>query len=743
MGPLRILFNTHLKRQLWLLACSSAIYFFYFHHLLLNINSLLASLTSDALKNYYTYLYHIVNDKSLLHFEGMNYPYGEHVVYTDCQPLLTFVLRLLPFTHPYLIGILHGLIFLSYIITPLILYKILLRLKAPAFAAFFTSLAIALLSPQYWRLDGHFALTYECVIPLSILLLLKFFERRQARDLIRLVLYNTALFLLHPYLGFGVSAFSFLAIGLSGCYGFRLRSFFATGLNAAIAGLLPIALFKLFLFFTDQHSHRTGEPFGIDISLASFASVFVANFGPFKDFMKNWLSNGPQEFEGLSYTGFFTVLMSAAFLLLLPFTFRKLKFRKEMSCLFIAGLLLLFFSFGWHNQVLSALGIHLAVFDQFRSLGRFAWFFYYTAPLFLALVFYHSAQALIAEKRFRLLAGSFGLLFFSFNLLEGNDMLRVYVDAAFKSKNIFRAELLSDEEKNILALVKPAAPQAILPIPVYYVGSEVYSRAGDGMAMLASMLYSYHAALPIVGGSLSRTSITETENGIELLNAYKRNRPAMALCGPQPFLLIGTPTEPLPDEARLLKKTTYFHENDSLKFGYVSPATLANADFPATTYTLRKNSTGNADARNVFYIHSEPRKPYLPASINSYESAFVLDSNVLKTGHYIVSLHYHFAEKTYKDVYNHLVITKTRGQEYAWEYGKAIRLFSGFYNGFAIFEYRFLLDAKNKYEFVLKGDIDKAYSISDFMIRPDTTDVRVILNGRDTLLNNYPLNPSF
>ena len=44
-------------------------------------------------------------DQQALVFNGMNFPFGEHVIYTDCQPILTFILRLLPFTHNYLIGI--------------------------------------------------------------------------------------------------------------------------------------------------------------------------------------------------------------------------------------------------------------------------------------------------------------------------------------------------------------------------------------------------------------------------------------------------------------------------------------------------------------------------------------------------------------------------------------------------------------------------------------------------------------
>jgi hypothetical protein len=735
MARTTILFDKPWKLSAWLLICSFSIYFFYFHHLLLNINSLLSSLSSDALKNYYTFFYHVVNDRSALHFEGMNYPFGEHVVYTDCQPILTFVLRLLPFTHPYLAGILHALIFLSYIITPVILFRILLRLELAPFPAFFIALAIAVLSPQYWRLDGHFALTYECVIPLAILLLLRFLNGHQP-SLWWITAYNSILFLLHPYLGFGVSIFCFLALLSSTVLLSPRNQVPKRLLQSVTAGLLPIVLFRLFLFLTDPHQDRTSEPYGIDVSVASFASIFVANFGPFKDFMKTYLSNGPQEFEGLSYTGFFTVFLMAAFILLLPFALKKFQLNKALLCLLLSALLLLLFSCGLHNKALQAMHLHLAVFDQFRSLGRFAWFFYYMAPLFLAAAFYHNFKLRLQPHTFRYASAGFALCFFSLNMLEANDMLPVYVKASFKDRNIFRKELLTAEENRVISSIKTQGPQAIIPLPIYFVGNEVYYRAGGGNSMLSSMLYSFHANTPILGGSLSRTSISETEDGIELLNAYKHKRRAMELSSAQPYLVIKTKDHLMPDEERLFKKTRAFYTGDSLQFGYVTTSAMKNPEL--NPYVHRLRGPANNTTLPVIYVHAENRKPYLPSIISSYENALTLDSNVLQTGNYFVSLHYHFDKKSYKEVNNHLIIAKTRGPLYEWEYAVGLPLFSGFYKGFAVFEYRFFLDGHNKYEFTLKGEADRSYRISDLMIRPDTCDVMVV-TGTDTLINNFPL----
>ena len=43
----------------------------------------------DAIKNYYTYAYYINNNSDAINFEGLNYPYGEHFLYTDGTPGLS------------------------------------------------------------------------------------------------------------------------------------------------------------------------------------------------------------------------------------------------------------------------------------------------------------------------------------------------------------------------------------------------------------------------------------------------------------------------------------------------------------------------------------------------------------------------------------------------------------------------------------------------------------------------------
>ena len=60
--------------------------------LLWHPNHYLFATGGDGLKNYFTAAWYVRYD-NWLHFTGINYPFGEHITYTDAQPLLAYVLR--------------------------------------------------------------------------------------------------------------------------------------------------------------------------------------------------------------------------------------------------------------------------------------------------------------------------------------------------------------------------------------------------------------------------------------------------------------------------------------------------------------------------------------------------------------------------------------------------------------------------------------------------------------------------
>src|ERR1044072_169893 len=74
-----------------LLLFSLAVAAYMLFHIIISPGHVLINDGGDAIKNYYTYLYQVLYGDGW-HSMSMNYPFGEHVVYTDGQPLLAVVL---------------------------------------------------------------------------------------------------------------------------------------------------------------------------------------------------------------------------------------------------------------------------------------------------------------------------------------------------------------------------------------------------------------------------------------------------------------------------------------------------------------------------------------------------------------------------------------------------------------------------------------------------------------------------
>lgn len=720
------------KTDLLLLLGSLLIYFGYFYPILLSPNSVLSSITLDSLKNYYTFAFHIKNDSNWLEFCGMNYPYGEHIVYTDCQPIFTFLLKLLPFTHSHVIGIMHCFLFFSFIITPLILLRIFRHFKLDDLTGALVALGITLLSPQFQKINaGHHALAYGFVIPLAFLLLLDYLKNKNNKTFVLLFSYNCLLFLLHPYHGFSVSLFTLGGMIVNDIITREAGNNWNKLLKAFALGIFPMILFKVFMSATDQHENRTTEPYGGPTMTENIDTLLAPVYGPFKNTLQSIFSNPTSHFEGHSYLGFFVIVLLLVFLVSLCVRFKKIAFKKEGLIILLPSLLLLFIAFGWHHTLLNVLNIKSAALNQFRATCRFSWFFYFALPVFLTTTLYHSYN-------FNGVRRIAAVLFLVFSFWEGHYFFKMDEGSFWKFRNVFNAKQLNEEERTVLQEIKNIAPQALLPLPLFHGGSEMYDRPGSNNSMIPSMIYSFHSGVPILSGLMSRTSITETEDYLQLLNFYKETKPAKEFLSDKDFLILKTKDPLLPAEEILAKKVNYFLRNDSLSIGKLPLKTLLERPTIEGAFHYDHSKLYAADSSEFVFIPTLPQKPFTSANMKDYEKIFVLDSHLVKSGKYVVSLRFHYQEKIYRTLSCNLIITRGYGSYYNWDHNVNIRYLSGFYKGYGIFEYQLLLDSASRYEFLLGGTEDQTYYISDFMIRPFERTV-VTTEGKDTIINNYPV----
>nr|MBP7239999.1 hypothetical protein [Saprospiraceae bacterium] len=167
----------HWPRILWItfvLALPGFIVYSYFPKIFACPSCYIYEWTGDGLKNYYTLDYYVKHDSGW-HFSGMNYPYGENIIYTDNQPLLAMVMRFVDrhifSMDRHVVGTLNMLLLLSIYLGVIFTYLLLRRWEVGRWWALGSAVCMTFLSPQLWRLHGHYGLAYVFFIPLLLLLL--------------------------------------------------------------------------------------------------------------------------------------------------------------------------------------------------------------------------------------------------------------------------------------------------------------------------------------------------------------------------------------------------------------------------------------------------------------------------------------------------------------------------------------------------------------------------------------------
>lgn len=518
----------HINRygSLFLLFFALLLTFLLWKDILLAPNSYLFGSGGDGIKNYFTPLYHI-NHGEGLHFTGMNYPYGDHVVFTDNQPLLSAILG---FIHrniypigPYTVGIINLLLVLSIPVCCLFVFKILRHFHLPVWYATITALIIAFLSPQLHRFPAHFALGYTFFVPSVWWCLIK--GQQKAIYSIFLTVYLFLASFIHVYYmaigGIFVLAWHFVS-SIKTQTGIKDKALhFSKGLLIA---LLPIIGFKLFLFFTDPIADRPNNPYGFLTYFAKFESVFLPVEGPYLEWLNAFVKIGRFQWEGVAYVGLIGLI---AFILLLVRVTKKLLKRRsfylglppDLAISLGVGFLVLLFAMALPFRLkLAFLVDYLGPLKQFRSLGRFAWVFYYIFTVYTAYYFY------LLYKRMRqkgLVSFANWVLFFPLLIWASeaymNNKKRLDFFKTQKVAHYFLNQKDNYTQWLVEAGKKPQDFQAILALPFTLEGSEKIYIGRSGDAVHHGFKAAYNTGLPLVGGLMSRTSLQQATKLAQLL----------------------------------------------------------------------------------------------------------------------------------------------------------------------------------------------------------------------------------
>lgn len=499
-------FLTKHKFALLTAAVSFLILFFFYYQVFLAPNDYLFSADGDGIKNYYTYLYHAKYDAGFNHFSGMNYPYYEHIVYTDAHPALSYLIGKLGLVD-YGIGILNMLMLLSYPIAALFLFKILRHYDVNNWWAFAGSLAITFLSPQVYRMTGHFSLSYVFAVPLMWWLLIKCVNGRAWLWSGIIGLYLLCFFFIHPYLGMILVFFS-LVFWLVNLVVDR-KKWMRSLTHIFIQCLAPVFIFQGYVGMTDTHADRLSNPSGFFDYYASWKSLLIAHDGPLSN-LYSALRINIGNWESWSYLGFSTIVFAGVIGYYLFQKRRSIDFKsllkQELFLFLIAAYLILIFAFcfplkyGFLRWIADLLG----PLKQFRVLGRFTWIFFYVFTV-ATIVGMHRLYLKQAKSIYRTIF-FVGILFCVFEFAPVHWRSALHIT---KVSNQFKTENLDEEMIAVIDYIDTHDYDAILFLPFQHMSSENVILLGAERANYQSFLISYHTHLPLLNSISSRMSLTE------------------------------------------------------------------------------------------------------------------------------------------------------------------------------------------------------------------------------------------
>jgi hypothetical protein len=646
--------------------------------LLFHPNEFLLTGDGDGLKSYYSFVYHLNVDSSLLHFGGMNYPHGEHYLYTDGFPAIAWLIQLLPFLKPHGIFIIHFTLILSLLFTPLFIYLILRKFHVHEWISVLGALSLFILQPQFPRLFSHLSLAYSIFFPLSWYLILRHKEQRTSTKWIVLLVFNQLFwYFMHPYLGFMVTIF----------YGIdwvieqgKKGAFWKQRLITFVPVLLPVLIVQLLLKLTDTIGDRPTTPYGFFEYQAHWKSIFLPDSGPIHDWIAHYVTFDEFRWEGYAYIGSLSILMISfgiGFLIwrLLKKSTKKIEFPAAFIPALLAAFFLLILSFGYPFNGNPHWLDHLTFLKQFRALGRFSWVFYYVIGvlgIFLLNKLYEWLQGLERQHRFQHKSLMMILLVLCLQISEGMTLLKVPVHF---EKNIFDWKNLSSAEKQLIrsADKMKSGVKAILPLPWFHIGSEIYGKEADPSTLRNTFLLSVHTGIPIYAVMLGRTSKQQT---LDYFHFFLRSEQALksGLC---PLLIYHPPSADLygEDEQKLLSDAVQIQANTMGELLILKKNQIRkDASLHASTI-LEENFTDEVKW-NGQVVHGRYR-----GKIENYNTILSLDSSKITPNEwYEISFDYYpdWTKPLSNVCYVEFVDPKTKGVN--WFYARSVGAFPGIYS---------------------------------------------------------------
>ncbi len=584
----------------------------FYWKLLLNINSIYFVSSGDGMQSYFGVYYQVKYGTSFLHFNGMNYPYGENIFFSVNPPLLSIILyplnKVIDISN-YIIGIFNLSILFSLIMSSAFLYLIFCRFINKKWQSILLAILITFINPQILRIGGHYSLAYLFIVPGIIWFLLKYKENPSKKIILYTSIYTFVISTLHLYF-FAFSALIWLLFHL---YNFitlknkTSRILILKGLHFFIQVLLPYSIIMLLVRSDNFLTDRTATPWGLLHYNTNLTGLFFPFNKWYEPFFAQFINPANVDWEGKEYLGLFTAISFIYIVLKLFISIFTLNFKKildpfgEPIISFFAWIsfisTLVAFAYPLNTNFGSTVLDHVGLLKQFRGIARFAWITYISA----SIVGVYFVFKRINNKWLNILC----LVILFFDAYQSN----------YKAQNNYnnKIEEISDKDNSTdnnkwIKSLKVNDYQAILTFPFYTNGSEnIYDERGS-WCLRYGMITSMKTGLPLYNIHMSRTSRSQAFSNFNLIQEpYRYPEILSKFDNQKKLLLICLENEINSNERDFLSSCTKISSNNEYSFYEVSMVELQeryNNLFEKQEIKSKKYLPLN-EAKNVFFNNFE------------------------------------------------------------------------------------------------------------------------------------------
>lgn len=524
------------------------------HKIVINPGSIVLEMGGDSIKNYFSFIQHAKHG-DWFSFSGMNYPYGENIIYADGQPLLSILLQRLGVSdYNIILSVLHLAMALGMFLCIVYCYKVFTYFKVHPLFAIVAACIIPIASPQLIRVMGHFGLSYMCIVPMLFYWSVKYNSNSKLLYPVIIFIAGSIFSLLHPYLAaLAIMWVIFYVVAYFLSAKATLKGKFLHVLPMILVIILIVAFVKTTIAITDDVIDRSTYPYGIFSDCTTYISLFTSNWSPIWTAILGENYPGSRT-EGTGYPGLVVLLIVT--IAIITIITRAIRRQKVLSITSDSGfkpvwlLMALFSIILAHGAPLiwmPSIVDYVAALRQFRTLGRFIWIFYYIATIYSVILLY-AYYVKYREKRRKIsavLVLILPILFWFWEAKPNVDVLhKRQKSAGYNYDFVFSKKKYNPDWSRFLDQYgyRRSDFQAIMTLPFFHIGSEkLWIYEGNAWMCTIAIQASLQLDLPIIGVHMSRTSWSQTFEQVKLLSgpysdksildSLPNSKPIMLICG--------------------------------------------------------------------------------------------------------------------------------------------------------------------------------------------------------------------